>query len=251
MAIDPQAEQSRVARLLTGSEPAGISPDYLVVPEAGTAYVPGTTARYVGLHSIAADARASGFVVAATDPAHFAFMGTYVTLGEYFPDDLLPGGVAVFVDGLAARGPGNSHLHNIVAINELSKRDGELVDLTREFQGALEPRVRERFDAAMREPTGGLGRQLLAPQPLLHAIRWLLARDPNPATDAIPNTNIGESIVLVHALAATLEANDDAEDVDSVESTKRLMLALMNLGALNDTGDLFSSIDRTIRLWRA
>lgn len=188
-------------------------------------------------------------MVTDSDTAFFAFVGNYLTVDDYVPEDLMPGGLQNSIDQLAASGPINSHLRNIVAINELSKRCEGLAHLTNEFREALDARLKLRFDAAMRAPTGGLGRFLLAPQPLLYAIRWLLGRDPKPATEGVPDANIFESVLLVHALAATLDSSNGIDESESEDEQKRLTLALMNLGSLNHDEDVYSSIDRTVRLW--
>jgi hypothetical protein len=163
-------------------------------------------------------------------PAHFDYIGTYMTLAEYYPPAELPADPKAMLQGVADLDGRLALLGSLAAINAISKRPGGFATIADTYRAGMADQLRERFDAAMRVPTGGLGRLVVGPQPVLLAMRRLLDRPPvsEPAgPEADPRITYNRAILFSHALAATLRDPVEEKVELSIEDRKRLMLAMM------------------------
>jgi hypothetical protein len=222
---------------------SGVHDDFLFVPQEGAPYVAGSTVQALG--RLGGRATTSGFWVPSADPASHAFMGTYVTLEEYLP------GVAESLDlgDVAEKHRRSSLITAVVVLNRLSAKPEHRAELTDGFSSALPPDARRRFDASMHARTGGLGRLIVAPQPLLLSLRWLIGV--SPASEPLQGEITPlDATLFVHLAGEKLFSREDVVDQDPDIARRRLMLVLMNLGALGNQDDVYASIDRTVRLWR-
>ena len=231
--------------LIAGSAlPEGIANDFFTVPQEGVAYATGTMVPVIGAPSPMRPPP-QGLRLPGADPAEYDFYGTYVTLAEYTPLD----------ENLDLQGIADSHRREsliiaLASLNMICDREELLTETTTEYLLALDPIVGDRLRHAMKAPTGGMGRRLIAPQPLIAAMRWLMGRPPlsEPLTDL---TTPLHAVLFSHAVANQLVSGDGLEKAElSVEDKKLLMLVMMNLGSLGERPDVYASIDRTLRLWR-
>ena len=238
-------EIRRVIDLIAGAKlPDGIPNDFLTVPQQGVAYATGTMLPIIGAPSPMRPPP-QGLRLPGADPAEYDFYGTYVTLPEYTPL-----GKNLDLQGIADSYRRESLIIALASLNMICDREELLTETTTEYLLALGPVVGDRLRQAMKAPTGGMGRRLIAPQPLLAAMRWLMGRPPltEPVTD--PTTPL-HAVLFSHAVANQLVSGDGLEKTElSLEDTKLLMLVMMNLGSLGERPDVYASIDRTLRLWQ-
>ena len=168
---DSARELDQLTRLLgSGSD---VHDDFLFVPQEGASYLAGSAVQVIG--QLGGRDTTSGFWVPSADPASHAFIGTYMTLEEYLP------GIA---DALDLNGVADEHrrlslIRAAVAVNRIVGNAERRAELTNGFSSVLAPDVRERFLASMHANTGGLGRLIVAPQPVLLSLRWLIGVPPH------------------------------------------------------------------------
>ncbi|MGQ0433382.1 MAG: hypothetical protein ACT452_13345 [Microthrixaceae bacterium] len=186
-----------------------------------------------------------------SDAADLDYIGTYVVLAEYadIPADAAPDDVLHELADLLAR---EALLTGLAQVNASLHRQDLLESLTAFYREVLAPEYVDRFDAAMRVPSGGLGRMLVAPQPILTAMRWLLGRPPRraPVEEFTGPATIAQAVLFSHAIGSLFHNELGDRDDLTADEQKRLMVVMMNLGSLGETPDLYSSLDRVARLWR-
>jgi hypothetical protein len=242
---DDRENMQTLIELIAGrNQPHGVPNDFLTIPQVGASYMTGTMLPVIGGPALARPAtqefRVPGSAAAALD-----FYGTYVTTTEYgLLDELID------LQRIADEHDRESLILGLVAVNMISHREELLAPITDQYIQFLKPDVGDRLRQALTTPTGGLGRQLLAPQPILASLRWLLGRPPrsNPVTNV---TTPFHAILFSHAFGSQL-VSDDSHDLvkGDISDPSFLMLSLMNLGELGAEPDVLLSIDRTVRLWR-
>ncbi|QQS25361.1 MAG: hypothetical protein IPM43_02995 [Actinomycetota bacterium] len=238
---DPSRELDQPSSLLGSG--SGIHDDFLFVPQEGIPYLTGSAVQALG--QLGGRDTRSGFWVPSAEPAFHAFVGTYVTLEEYLPG---------FADRLDLEGAADEHrrpslIRATVAVNRIIGNAERRTELTAGFSSALAPDVRDRFQASMNANTGGLGRLIVAPQPVLLSLRWLIGVPPR-AEPLDDKTTPLHATLFVHLAGVKLFSRKSIDDSEPELANRRMMLALMNLGALGSQEDVYASMDRTIRLWR-
>lgn len=138
----------------------------------------------------------------------------------------------------------------VVAVSRLSRRDEDAVGMTDEFVASLDPAVASRLRLCLGENTGGMGRRLVAPHPLLMALRWLISNPIAEPTGEVLPLNV-LPIIFVQGIADELHAREALDDDELTEEQKlQLLLILTNLESLGAEYDPIVSLDRTLRLWR-
>lgn len=236
---DPFKQEADLMSALERS--LGLRPSGLVVPRDGVRYISGTMVPILG--PVSSDQRQSlGLRIPGSAPAEDDFMGTYVTLSDYNPT---PG--PYDIPAFAETQRRESLLIALVAINRASQSEQTYDDLVEGFKRSLEVDARGRLEAALRMPSGGMGHMLLAPHPMLLAIRWVIGNAPKsePLDD---RTNVAKAVLFVHAIADNIR-DFSTENLNTSQTLLILMLVMMNLGTISASDDINSSIDRTTRLW--
>lgn len=248
--MDAADEIERLRSLFSAAEPDLGGGRFLIVPSEDQVYAAGTVLPIIGTRP-PHRAEGSGLRLPGSAPAHFDYIGTYLTVREYFPADELPAPIDDLLQVCADFERRYNLIRALAVINARCKRQGGFNAIAAEYRAPMSPGMRERFDAAMRADTGGLGRLVVAPQPLLLGLRWLLGRPPasEPIGAAPSEATQSRAILFTHLLGATLRDPSEARQL-TIEERQRLMLALINLGSLSESRDIYSAIDRTFRLWR-
>jgi hypothetical protein len=180
------------------------------------------------------------------EPASDSFMGAYVTLDEY----------SQVAAGMPLQEAADNYrretlIKALVVLSRLSDDPVQLAQLTTAFAASLPAEYGERFRQVMRVPTGGQGRRLLAPHPLLIGMRWLLGH-PALSEPIADHLEVHQAIMFVHLIGSRLESFDRIHEADDMAvERKRMAVVLMNLGTLSDRQDVYAAIDRTLRIWRS
>ncbi|MEQ1873939.1 MAG: hypothetical protein ABL953_09445 [Ilumatobacteraceae bacterium] len=229
---------------MTGLEvQLGVFSQSLILPRDDVPYVSGTLVPIIG-GPRADRSDPGGLRIPGSEPAEDDFIGTYVTLSEYVP---MKG--PYDLQSIADVHRRSALLLALVAVNRSSQHSDTYSELLQSFEASLLPPLRARFQSAMRIPTGGLGRRVVAPHPLLFAMRWVLGISPQsePVEEGM---NVLQAVPFVHAVADNLRDHPIEGSGDYTEEQKNsLMLVMMNLGTIGGTDDIKASIDRTVRLW--
>lgn len=193
-------------------------------------------------------------------PAQYDLTGTYMTINEY------AGGWDAWPDGVNSPASLASHilhthdsgklLWSLARMNALSSRIGNPSGLVEGYREHLPEEWRPRFDEAMRVKTGGLGRIVAHRQPLLAAMRYVLAADQEEATRTEP-ASLSTAVMLSHAIGVELDrdhavegGNEDPEELFMglfPRWAARTMIGASMLGANVDT---LNYLVRTLSLWR-
>lgn len=152
-------------------------------------------------------------------PAQYDLTGTYVTVNEYAEEwDFWPDGVespaSLARHILRTHEPGKL-LWALAKMNALSSRIGNPPGLVEEYREHLPETWRPGFDEAMRAKTGGLGRIVAHRQPLLAAMRYVLAADREDLMGTEP-ASLSTAVMLSHALGVELDRHH-ADDEDPEE----------------------------------
>lgn len=238
-----ESEHERIRRMLSGSEPdVG---KFLVVPREGQLYAEGTVVPLLG--QTARPSESGSLRLSSAEPVEHDYFGTFIVLTDYLdrPRDL-----AAAIQGLADGVPREKLIAALAGLNMHQRLHGGPTAILEYFRACVAPEVRVRLDSAMNVAAGGLGRLIVGPQPLLLAMRWLMGRPPisEPLkSDVAPEA---AAILFSHAIGSTIQEPRHDDTPLSIDEQKRLMLTMMNLGMLGEHQDIYSSIDRTTRLWR-
>jgi hypothetical protein len=174
------------------------------------------------------------------------YAGAYLTLAEYL--DLAELGLSAdavldyLLDGVSR----HSMLMYLAVLNHLHTADAKAAAFQEGFMDVVAPKVRERIMNLLR---GDDPRRFLARQPILAAMRFVLEREVD-GDDASDKPAIANAAMVTHAVAVGL-ANEDAVDGERVAGIpKHLFFEVLRASMLYETDDMWSSIDRFVRLWR-
>ncbi len=247
--LDPE----ELRRLLTGGDVVGAP--YLAVPQVGVPYHMGSMAPIVGAHTISG--AHSGIVLpgrARGSESPLDFVGVYLVLRDYMrPDEI---GVnsegmcdAVIRAALTVAGTENLvRLLCVLGIMLHSPSPDHIEQLRSRFAQYLHPAPRTRFENALRP--GADQRVFLARQSVLASLRLVLALpEIEPAPGPEPNIELW-GLLFAHAVAEGLaaEPSDDRQKIGRLPA--RLAAEMIRNTAFYETDDMYSAIDRQIRLWR-
>ena len=206
MSDDIPERIERIARMLGGGEVGAGDTPFLLVPNDQVVYAAGTSVPLLGLRPRGVGEWNDSLRLPGSDPAHFDYMGTYLTVHEYLPAEMVATDLGPVLQSLADSERRTTMLTALAAVNAISRRPGGYERLASEYRSALAPELHERFDIAMRAGTGGLGRLVVAPQPILLGIRWLLGRPPQsePVAAGDPRLAQMRAVLFCHAVGGVL-----------------------------------------------
>lgn len=234
-------------RVLAQSEPPELT-RYLTVPSDSARHI-GTAAPVVARRFVTAGLGMAELALPEGTglPAPIDFMGSFVSFEQYGDATIDRDEGARAVLAIAGTSSLLTHLALINTLASNGDRDS-LSQLEDEYLRRLQPLLRARLHNVLRHTTGpGLQARLVARQPLLAAMKWLLTTEVvEDASGVQPAEIVG--VTLSHVLAGNADPPD--LDPESDEFGKEMMLHLMRIGLLYESDDMFASIDRTVRLWR-
>jgi hypothetical protein len=241
-------DSQELTRALTANEPEELR-KYLVVPDPSRPLFPGTAVHALGGRSfgqvagsellVPRDARADG-------PMDYA--GSYLTLSEYFDYPVAPGAESptpeLLVSAAAAAQDPRTMLVATVLLGRLGADTEKLAKLTEEFKMFLKPELGARFDQAMADE----GKRLFSRQPILATLKYLLTHDlEDHRNTALP---LVSATILCHAIADTLGSDPESGEQLMPDRPASLVMEMVRSAKLGEGDDMYSAIDRTVRLWR-
>lgn len=194
-----------------------------------------------------------GLIVSGTggevSAAPIDYVELYVSLEEYVPLSEAEDGTAVSVVreivGSYDRG---ALLLGLAALDHLCNKRDALEGLAAHYRLALRHDLPRRLDRALSKP-GGPSRRIVARQPVLAAMREVLRE---PLEDGIERDrpSLATAIMLTHAVGSTLSAVREDEGRMLGVFPAHQLLNLARNQALYEEDDVYSSVDRTLHLWR-
>lgn len=241
-------DEEALRRLLTENEPEELR-GYLVAPDE---HLRAEGSGAVLLSGGRAGEMPSGLVVPESAlPAPIDYVGVYVTLDEYVPDaDILgyPDSDAVAAQLTAAYYPRSDLLLSMSLFNRLATRGRETLDeIANYYAGHLSPDLAERLRGLLAGEEGRR-RALLARQPLLAAMRYVITNGHDNPVNGDQKPLDVHAILVTHAIASGLgRHHDDEKKLAGYPAS--LVMEMLRIGLLYQSDDLFAAIDRFSRLW--
>lgn len=236
-------------RMVTGVEPAEFR-SYLARPVEQQLFAAGSTVPVIGARR--AVRHSSGLLLPDETSlgGPIEYTGAYITLTDYCPLEDLGSPSLEFVKHLLADGHDRAALIEALGIlNHVVGDHKRLSEYMQEFRNALGGDRQERFDALISQDREGMGRVLATRQTVLAAMRWLLTaeRSERPASELPPMLS---AILLTHAVAVDLNADDDDIGLKIGGYPAHLAMEVLRVGLLGEHDDIYATIDRVIGLWR-
>jgi hypothetical protein len=244
--FDPEGLFATVA----GTEPEELR-GYLAVMTQGSAHYAGTTIPVPTPLQLAP--AASGLMApVGGGPAPIDYMGVYLVLSDYVdPAELHTTVETLSQRCLAEAVQAVNHQELVTAgvlLNMSLRRETYYEQLQDLFRAWLSPQSRARFENALRPHPGQ--RRFLSRQPVLGALQMALALGPDARTTASPAPVEVRAAMVVHALAQGMGRDEDTTGQKVAGLPARMAVDLVCNGVFHRTYDLYSVIDRHVRLWR-
>lgn len=239
---------NRLERLFTAHEPEELRHGYFAVPDADVRFAGSTV---VPLGVARAVVTSSGLTVPASAHQHgpLDYTGVYVTLDQYLtPDraDWRTDGEAIR-DGIARSQTANTTILHLALMNTIVSDRAKTDQLLQDFRSTLRPDICQRLDNVLRDDGVSGKHQLLARQPILAAMRFVIEGGGGAQDTESPAFTC--AALLSHAVAVDLSSKVDApEELYGIPES--LFFEILRLGVLYESGDMLSSIDRVVRLWQ-
>ncbi len=188
---------------------------------------------------------ASPLQAPAGERSFLDYVGVYVTAREYLVAEEAP---EEEIGKLAEKFAGGSTAMTLLthlALLNTAYEDDDVVRLGDELVGALVSPYADRLSAVLAEPD--VVHHVVARQPLLAAMRYVLTAGCCGMTDEDP-TPLLAAVLLEHVVAASLASEQRGErSIGGVPES--LFFEFLRLGCLYQADDMWSSIDRVVRLW--
>jgi hypothetical protein len=242
--------EADLRRLLADDEPADLQ-SYLSTPSTHLRFQ-GTTVPALGARVFGpTGSRNLSAPIDASGPAPIDFMGSYLTLEEFF-DLTLPDGRQIPADAVV-RWAADHHDRRtmtmaLALLGRMVAEPAVLEKLTEDFLKFLAPPARVRVQALLTSESMGLGRLLTSRQPVLSALRWVLSEDPSRDPDqGVPP--LVAAILLCQAIASALDAEADRTQQTIAGQPAHLVMEITRIGMLYEQDDVLSSLDWTHSLW--
>jgi hypothetical protein len=242
--------EEELRRFLTEHEPEELR-EYIVTP-GDLPRVEGSGA--VLLSGDRAAQVPSGLVIPESAvPAPIDYVGVYITLEEYVPTAgpvRYPSSPEVAQTLVSTYYPRSDLLLSMALLNRLAGRGKQtLEELAEYYVASITPELAAKLRGLLAGQEG-LRRALLARQPLLAAMRYVISEghDRSRPPDGELKPLDVHSILLTHAIATSLgHHHDDEKKLAGYPAS--LVMELLRIGLLYQSDDLFASIDRFSRLW--
>jgi len=195
--------------------------------------------------------RSSGLTVPARSvPSPLDYFGVYLTVDDYL--ESMPGAEEAsrtgFIRWLMSAASRESLLNGLCFLVLARQEADHSERLASELSSWLTPPARARLEAALT----GKNREILARQPLLLALRTVLARADTPDPEKDPPYPLEiMALMLTHALSSTLTASNRERSGRQIAGLpEQLAIEVVCNQAFYESDDLYSVIDRQLRLWR-
>ena len=237
-----------IEHLFLHGEPADL-PAYFSTIQAGVPYQLGSTVRLPDPSYADAD----GLLIPQDAvPRPIDYAGVYLIVDDYFDMSAL-GREAEFwrnyyVQGTRASFGVSTLVSKLAMVASLWNHEDQQAPMIAAFRESLVgEESKRRLDGALtRSPDR---RTFLARQPLLGAFREIFLHAPNDASSQIEPMIAG--IVLAHAVAAGFGGRSTGESDEEIAGMPaEFAVDLICNFAFNATDDLWSQMDRCLRLWR-
>jgi hypothetical protein len=192
----------------------------------------------------------SGFVLptSASLESPFDYTGAYVTLDVYMPYsrpdfDIKPRDMSSTLARTQSR---ETLFLNLCLLNHIAVDEAKSESVLEGVRIALQPDLRVRLDNFLKSGAPGQ-HQFLVRQPILAALRHVVSMQEAGADSEIPS--MLSAVFLSHAKATELAAERDTFETIA-DIPEPLFFELLRVSLLYEHDDMWSSIDRFIRLWR-
>lgn len=239
-------------RILTRYEPEELRKSYLALPGDGIKAA-GSSVPNIGALQFAPLFPGSDLAVPVGTAleAPIDYMGVYVTLNEYFIYDRGEGSYSAdeVIDALARNHTSETLVINLALLNVIATDPTRLAEFQGAFLQMLEPTLAERLKNLLGGGKGPGKRHLLARQPILAALRLVIQDDIGGTSDDNDVPTLVGAALFSQAVAVTLAAETAASD-EVVGVPLPLFFEVMRSGLMYESDDMWSSIDRVLRLWR-
>ncbi len=238
----PGLTPEQLRKLLAGQEPSSL-PKFIMQPQVNVRYHRGTAAIDLAQFPLG---YARGLVRERDLPDFHIFL----TLDEYVVSALRNQIGWSFTSAQTAAWlidmyPVDVLISELAALNRVRRRPDMTEALRQHFMAQFSPDVARRLNNLT--ASNADSREFLARQPILLAMRDVLLRNnQQPANPPIASTVA--AIMLTHALASDLNVQSGTEDIWPGLPADIFMEVVAN-GAFNSSEDLFSRLDRTMRIY--
>jgi hypothetical protein len=242
-------ELERLFAMVAGAEPEELR-GYLAVMTQGSPLHAGTTIPLP--NPLQLTPGASGLLAPfGGGTAPIDYMGVFLVLSDYVdPIDLLTDSETLSRECVAATERAVNHEELVTAgviLNMSLRRPQFFEEMQELFRGSLSPAPRERFDNAFRVHPD---RRFLTRQPLLGTIQQALSLGMDRKVSVTPPPAEVRVAMLAHAIAEGMGGQEDYDGQMIAGLPARLAIDLVCNGFFHRTDDLYSVIDRHVRLWR-
>ena len=238
----------RLARMLTENEPEELRSSYLALPAHG-AHIAGSAARRIGANEYRELAN-SGLAIPADASlaAPIDYVSVYVTVNQYVDYDP-NGGLDDLISVLGRNQTRETLLLNLALLNTIAADSNKLAEFESAFCELLAPPLGTRLKNLLYRGAEAGKHRLLARQPILAAIRYVLRNDIGGRDETGDVGTLIAAAMFSQAVAVNLAAERDSSE-QIVGISVPMFFELMRSSLLYQADDMWSSIDRVVRLWR-